>query len=233
MVSKRNNFERIFNKYKTIGKGNVRLTQSSLFLLNDIAATRSQYDFVVLENDNSVAVKPKEIRLNQNDEFIVTSLGLYLVGRWGDVPAPGTTDTRPITLFTTSPFEMDTANLQLNHFYDGKFRVAVNNIVYTEKWDLRRHQKTSITQMEGFLAGTSQATMPSVELKDDGMFNLSPLLTLSGAKKNELTLTLGNSIAPGTAITFKDNKGGSANVTITEIALEMRGLLAQNAAKFQ
>ena len=231
MVSKRNNFERIANKYKAIGKGNVRLTQSSLFLLNDISATRSQYDFVVLENDNSVAVKPKEIRLNQNDEFIVTSLGLYLVGRWGENTA--TVDQRPITLFTTAPIEMDGTNLQLNHFYDGKFRVAVNNIVYTEKWDLRRHQKTSITQMEGFLAGTSQATMPSVELKDDGMFNLSPLLTLSGAKKNELTLTLGNSIAPGTQISFKDNLGVSYKLTITEIALEMRGLLAQNAAKFQ
>lgn len=231
MVSKRNNFERIANKYKAIGKGNVRLTQSSLFLLNDISATRSQYDFVVLENDNSVAVKPKEIRLNQNDEFIVTSLGLYLVGRWGENTA--TVDQRPITLFTTSPIEMDGTNLQLNHFYDGKFRVAVNNIVYTEKWDLRRHQKTSVTQMQGLLGGTAQATMPSVELKDDGMFNLSPLLTLSGAKKNELTLTLGNSIAPGTQISFKDNLGVSYKLTITEIALEMRGLLAQNAAKFQ
>lgn len=231
MVSKRNNFERIANKYKAIGKGNVRLTQSSLFLLNDISATRSQYDFVVLENDNSVAVKPKELRLNTNDEFIVTSMGLYLVGRWGE--ATSGTDQRPITLFTTSPIEMDGKNLQLNHFYDGKFRVAVNNIVYTEKWDLRRHQKTSITQMQGLLGGTAQASMPSVELKDDGMFNLSPLLTLSGAKKNELTLTLGNSIAPGTAITYTDNLGVAYKVTITEIALEMRGLLAQNAAKFQ
>ena len=62
------NFSLIKQNYNKIGKSNVRLTQSSLFITKDIDATKSSYDFDVLENQTQT-LQPDEIRLNINDEF--------------------------------------------------------------------------------------------------------------------------------------------------------------------
>ena len=73
------NYSVIFNRYKKLGKGNVRLTQSALFLTKPIQSTQSAYTFDVLETQTGT-LQPDEIRLNLNDEFIIASMGLYLVG---------------------------------------------------------------------------------------------------------------------------------------------------------
>ena len=76
----RKDFSIIKKQFKENGKGNVRLTQSSLILLQPISTTRTVYSFPVLENDNATGILPQEIRLNQNDEFTITQLGVYAVG---------------------------------------------------------------------------------------------------------------------------------------------------------
>jgi ethanolamine utilization protein EutA (predicted chaperonin) len=77
MKLNRVNFNNIIEKYKSIGKGNVRLTQSTLFLTKDIDSTKTVYNFDVLEQQSGT-VPDDNIQLNINDEFIVTDIGIYL-----------------------------------------------------------------------------------------------------------------------------------------------------------
>jgi hypothetical protein len=231
MAKSRVNFSLIKANYNKIGKGNVRLTQSSLFITKDIDPTKSNYDFDVLENQTQT-LQPDEIRLNINDEFIVTDLGVYLYGRWSASTPEGAKIGTGTQLLTYAPCELDGTALLSKDLYAGQLKIAVNNIVYLEKWDTRKHELVTRTQFASQLAGTTVATIPSNDFSSDGMMPFSPLLTLSGAKKNDISIRLPQSIS-GSAVSWLDQKGNTIKVEITKIALRMYGLNAQNGAKFQ
>jgi hypothetical protein len=231
MAKSRVNFSLIKSNYNKIGKGNVRLTQSSLFITKDIDPTKSNYDFDVLENQTQT-LQPDEIRLNINDEFIVTDLGVYLYGEWSVKNSEGAKIGGGKQLLTYCPIELDASTVVSKNLYAGQLKIAVNNIVYLEKWDVRKHEYTTRTQFGSQLAGTNVATLASNNFEQDAMVSFSPLLTLSGAKKNDISIRLPQSIAPSTAV-FTDQKGNVTTINITKIALRMYGLNAQNGAKFQ
>jgi hypothetical protein len=231
MAKSRVNFSLIKANYNKIGKGNVRLTQSSLFITKDIDPTKSNYDFDVLENQTQT-LQPDEIRLNINDEFIVTDLGVYLYGTWSAKTAEGAKIGTGTQLLTYAPLELDGNAILSKNLYAGQLKIAVNNIVYLEKWDTRKHELVTRTQFASQLAGTTVATQASNDFSNDGMMPFSPLLTLSGAKKNDISIRLPQSIS-GSTITWLDQKGNTISMEITKIALRMYGLNAQNGAKFQ
>jgi hypothetical protein len=220
-----------------MGKGNVRLTQSSLFLTKDIDATRSTYTFDVLENQTQT-LQLDEIRLNLNDEFTITQAGLFLYGEWSLSTSPERATLAP-QLLTYAPVELDGAFIACKGLYAGTMRIAVNNIVYQEKLDTRRFEKVTRTQFNNavpaYAASTdvSGATMPSNDFSTDGMIEYAPLIVLSGAKKNEITVTLPNAIAPVTGISFINNHGQNVYFNVTKIALKLYGLNGQNASKIQ
>ena len=64
------------------------------------------------------------------------------------------------------------------------------------------------------------------------MFPVEPTITLSGAKKNQLTLQLPTAINTAT-VGFTDDAGNVVNYRINRVSLLMRGLNAQNGATFQ
>ena len=231
MAKSRVNFSLIKSNYNKIGKANVRLTQSSLFITKDIDPTKSNYDFDVLENQTQT-LQPDEIRLNINDEFIVTDLGVYLYGLWTASTSGGVKIASGTQLLTYAPVELDGTALLSKNLYAGQLKIAVNNIVYLEKWDTRKHELVTRTQFATQLAGTNNATMPSNDFSSDGMSAFSPLLTLSGAKKNDISIRLPQSINSST-VTWLDQKGNTITMQINKIALRMYGLNAQNGAKFQ
>jgi hypothetical protein len=227
------NYGVIATKYRALGKGNVRLTQSSLFLRKPIDATKTVYNFDVLENQTQ-SLQADEIRLNINDEFITTQMGLYLTGtiatREGAVTQLG-----GLRLFTNVLEQQNIVQASnLIPFYDGDLKIAVNNIVYMEKWDTRKHYNSTRTQLGSSCAVTTinNASWDSNVFSKDGMFSVEPMITLSGAKKNDITLRLPSAISNG-AFEYTDSKGQLFTITINGIALLLRGLNAQNAASFQ
>jgi hypothetical protein len=227
------NYGVIATKYRALGKGNVRLTQSSLFLRKPIDATKTVYNFDVLENQTQ-SLQADEIRLNINDEFITTQMGLYLTGtiatRDGVVTQLG-----GLRLFTNVLEQQNIVQASnLIPFYDGDLKIAVNNIVYMEKWDTRKHYVSTRTQLGSSSAVTTinNASWDSNTFAKDGMYSVEPMITLSGAKKNDITLRLPSAISNG-AFDYVDSKGNLFTITINGIALLLRGLNAQNAASFQ
>ena len=184
-----------------------------------------------MENQTQT-LQPDEIRLNINDEFIVTDLGVYLYGSWEARTSAGAKIATGTQLLTYAPIELDGTALLSKNLYAGQLKIAVNNIVYLEKWDTRKHELVTRTQFASALAGTNVSTMASNDFSSDGMSAFSPLLTLSGAKKNDISIRLPQSISQS-AVTWIDQKGNIITMQINKIALRMYGLNAQNGAKFQ
>ena len=220
------NYKVILDQYKRNGKGNVRLTQSSLYLTKPISATRTTYDFDVLETQSATLVE-NEIRLNLNDEFIITTMGFYLQATATD--SVGGSLGR--VLLSNIPTQVNGALGTLNNYYQGAFSIAVNNVIYLDKWDTQKHKFVPRTQFGNFATPT-QAVNDSTDFSRNSMYPVEPLITLSGAKKNDLKLQLATSITGGT-FTTKDDSGVSTNYTIDRVALILRGLNAQNGASFQ
>ena len=221
MQLKRQNFEIIKKGYNAQAKGglNPRLTESTLFLWQSISANKSQYVFDPLENASQAA---DELRLNINDEFTVTQFGVFLYGKVQD--QANASDTKQ--LLTEMPFELLAAgqSLKAANLWAGAADILVNNIKYVEKYDLRKHN------MAGFGRLTTNGNT-AFDFSKDGMDELAPMVTLSGAKKNQININLPDSLA-----SFTFNVVGATQTmtyTIDKIAVVMRGLNAQNAAKFQ
>ena len=188
--------------------------------------------FDVLETQTSTLVGD-EIRLNLNDEFVITTMGVYLEATQ-TVTVDGTTTTGGRTLFTYVPLENKAELITLNDVYNGALQIAVNNIVYLDKWDTKKHECRPRTQYGNFSSATTilQATQASSEFSKNAMFPVEPLLTLSGAKKNTITLTLPNAVTSQT-FNLTTDTGTVVKYTIDRICLVMRGLNAQNGASFQ
>lgn len=231
----RQSYEVIRQKYSGIKKGQVRLTQSTLLLMQDIVSTKANYIFPVLENESTP--KKEEIRLNTNDEFVANQLGIYLVGRASKTVDAVKTDLPGIVLLSYPTIEQVSSAGVAEPFYNGSLKYACNNIVYLEKWDTMKHKFVPRTQwQQRITAGGALTVFPanidSNNMAKDAMYPVQPMLTLSGAKKNELSLSLPEA---GDGFTFSNimNDGSIYSVTVSEIALVLRGMNAQNAAKFQ
>jgi hypothetical protein len=220
------NYGTILNRYKALGKGNVRLTQSTLILSKPLSAAQTTYSFDVLETQNSTLVGT-ETRLNLNDEFIITSLGIYIQATVTNAAGTVNYGTK---WFTYAPSQGDAAVNTLNPIYNGNLQIAVNNVVYMDKFDTGKSLFVPRTQDVSFTTPNA-STLGSSNYAKDGMVSIEPMLTLSGAKKNNISINLASAAAPAT-LTITNNTG-STKYTFDRIAVIMRGLNAQNGASFQ
>jgi hypothetical protein len=232
--SMRGDYARIKKSFKNVGKGNVRLTQSSLILIQDINPTKSVYTFPVLENDNSTTNYPEQIKLNQNDEFTISQIGVYLIGRIQApvVDPPGAFYPGLIYLSHSPDNASDTAN-SAQGLYDGYLKISINNIVYMDKYDVRKHEKWQHTEFNTQdITQINSATFASIQMDQDGVSPLAPTIQLSGAKKCELQLIMPNAINPY-AFSITGNDSNTNVIVVDRIAIVCRGLLGQNSANFQ
>lgn len=230
MKNMRNEYNSFKKKYDEIGKGKVRLTESTLILEQQIDPNKTVYQFPVLESDP--IVNAEEIRLNINDEFVATQCGLFIVA---SVFAEGNPNAISSMWFTTPPYEIGGLGLvEIQNLYRGFLKMTVNNITYIDKWDTKKHEYRGVTQFQNSSVGIPSATAPQQRWEEDAMIDLTPTITLSGAKKNLIELVIPTSLIFPVGFVWTTPVAGSAlTISIQRIALVYRGWLAQNASSFQ
>ena len=216
----RANYSIVKQKYAGIGKS-PRITQSTLLLTKAISTTTTNYQFDILDSQTTT-LQTNEIRLNINDEFTVTHIGIFL---------QGIANTGATKLMSYAPFELDAVKAgTLNGLFDGVLKISVNNVVYVDKWDTRKHEIVPMAQHHQFLTTTQFAQIAQFSTKEY-LYPVEPLITLSGAKKNQIELNLPVAL---TGQTFTNAaQTGTYSVVIDRIAVMLRGYNAQNAAGFQ
>jgi len=213
-------------------RSTVRLTQSSLILMKEINPSTNVYKFAILENDNAVPPLPEEIRLNTNDEFTSYEVGYYVVAGTTLEGDPDVDEGKEF--FTYAPMELDSSFVAIQKAWNGVVDIEVNKINRLDNWDLKKHNFIPRTQFQSAGAVLPSASQPSMDFAENGTYPMQPMLVLSGSKKTKIGVTLnGGSIPATTTGTWTVEDGGQITYTVKWLAVTFRGLLGQNASKFQ
>lgn len=202
-------FQRIRKQYARRGKSPI-ITQSYLRLEQDIDATRTLYDFPVLENQGGTNLeKPTECRLNINDAFHVEEFAFYLA-----LPSSSTASDYRIDTYPNDT-TLGAANFQQYfNLYTSFMQISVNNVTILPRYDIQKHYYCPQTQHTA--AG---APFDQLDAKHHGTYYINPNIMFSGSKKNTVQLVL-----PEAVTTVAE---------YSRIVLIFRGALAQNASAFQ
>lgn len=258
-LNQRGNFERIMNSYKKLyrepiidkttkkpkkdAKGHImygfpeglpRLTESDLVLIQPItAAGQNLFTYPVLDNQGTPL--PEEIRLNQNDEFTACEVGIFLYGTNTQAVAGGVSH----QTWTYAPIQLSQVFVTVEDFWLGNFSISVNKVTWVENWNVRKHYASCmpqhVTQNYGTATtGAEAAKIAAQEGNATGFVEMTPTVSLSGAKKYTVQIDLPYAINSTTSVaTFTDQQLTANTMAINASKLEIRGFLAQNAAQFQ
>lgn len=193
-------------------------TQSYLRLEKQLG-TQSSITFDVLNNQGAQTVNEK--RLAITDSFVITSLSI-LFYTYDTTVANSQEKTALQTFPDANVFAGAGEADSLQGIYNGFLSVRVNSVVYIDSLDIYRFYRVGVAQQ-----GVETTTTPSSYLRsqwsngDYGFYGLTPTIELSGATKNEITITLPSNISVAPAANYK-----------TFVVCYMRGLLRQNNAQF-
>lgn len=192
-----------------------KLTQSDLVLEQQLLTTSTMYQFPVLNNQNGNqgnTIFNTETRLNQQDAFVVSSWGFFLLKPTSAVDATFVVQTYPNPqVFTTGGVAAAAETI-----YNSVARIVVNNDVVFPVWHLSRHRMVPQTQQEPTITGVENGIPYSqVDLSTDGFYPLEPNLLIIGSKNNVITVNLPANLA--------------AVETFMRLRCHFRGVLAQNS----
>jgi len=169
------------------------LTQS--YLRSEVALSTSiaNYHLPVLVNDTqNGAVRVNEKRLNLQDVFITTELGLF-IGVGASTSTKAILYTYPnATIFTAATDD------DLWSIYNGYLNLAVNNQNILPAWDVLRHYYAPQTQQG--VGVTAQTVFPidQVDFSEQTYYPVEPNIVMNGAANINFQLTANG--APATVL---------------------------------
>jgi hypothetical protein len=231
-------FSHIISEYANVAKANGKevpiVTASELVFLKTIpAGGTTNVQFGVLTSDQPIL--PQEIRLNINDEFIMTDIFVGLYGVMGQATGPATNLSN--RYWTYAPYQLDHAFVTLLPFWDtGILSLLVNSTQIIKNWSTNKHNWIPRTQEGAASAATTivNASLGNGDLSECGFAECAPTITLSGAKTNVLTLNFqGGNVIPTSNFAFVTDAANDVYFSINTAAFIAHGFLAQNAAQFQ
>ena len=189
------------------------LSQSYLRFEAALTTTTTQYNLDVLVNDNLNANNVTQNKLNLQDAFICSQIGIFV-----GIPVTNAIAEGRVKLYSYPDRSTFTTAIATNleTLYSGFLSLTVNQRVIVPSWDLYRHYCTPVMQT-GF---TPTAVTPteidnSTDFAQNGFVNVEPNMVFVGSKKNQLTVTL-----PQALVSVPTN---------ARLVIICRGLLAQNS----
>lgn len=186
-----------------------KLTQSYLRLEQALATNRSEYNFPVLVNQTQQGIFATEQRLNQQDSFVISEVGIFL----GLPATSSTSDTAFVPDTYPNPFKYAAAADPMQAIYSGLLKITVNNDVLMTAWDVARHYYAPETQQTAAAGAGSPLDQKRVAV--DGFYPMEPNIVLIGSKNNQIQIVLPQ---PPASV--------AAN---SRLIIMLRGVLAQNS----
>lgn len=174
--------------YKTIKQrvpaGSIVQPNAYLRLHQPAVNGRQRYIFPIQKNVGNSAIH--ERKLDQNDSFVATHLGFYLMAEDPTTPGVGVLQTypNPVT-FPAESNNVITAHLET--FYNGSLYAKVDDKVFSDGMLLAPTRKVGTTQGAPAIASITAAFQNEKE-GWDGIIEISPMLTLDGSKKTEIAI---------------------------------------------
>jgi hypothetical protein len=188
------------------------LTQSDLILEQALSTSLTQYVFPVLNNDNGPSGTRfnTEIRLTQQDSFIASSWGVFLLEPTSATAANFIARTYPNPVAFVGSGEA----AALETIYNSYCKITVNNTVILPVWSLSRHRMVPQTQEQTAATNANGIANDEIDLSQDGFNPVEPNILFVGSKGYQIQVILPAAIA--------------ALGSFTRLRIHYRGLLAQN-----
>lgn len=194
------------------------LTQSDLILEQQLATGLTQYQFPVLNNQNgpSNTLFNTEIRLNQQDSFVASAWGAFLLKAATPVDATMIAHTYP----SPAVFSGGGVAAALETIYNSYCKITVNNQVILPVWHLSRHRSVPQSQQVAAAAGVYPGiAQDQIDLSSDGFYPMEPNVVFIGSKNYVIQVIL------PAALAAVDGTGTPSD----RLRLHYRGVLAQNS----
>jgi hypothetical protein len=161
---------------------NFKLTQSRLRLEQPLVTTSTLYTFPVLVNiQNQAQAFNTEVRLNLQDSFIPTHVGIY-------VAAPSSSTDATFKLLTyLNPFVFTNA-AAMGSLYNGSLKIMINNHQYINNWPVMWHWYSPETQ-----ATAAPGAGSPVDQFDGDEYSLHPMqpyTILIGSQNIQINITV-------------------------------------------
>jgi hypothetical protein len=187
-----------------------KITESELRLEQPLVTNSATYYFPVLNNiNNQGSPYNTEIRLNMQDSFVITRVGIYVA-----FPSSATDTTFKLFGYF-NPFIFGANYAAMEAFYNGAMQININNTNYLQQWGLQRHRKVNQTQQTAALA--SGFPEDQQDGCDDTIYPMQPFIFFTGSSNLKLYINLPAAI---TSI---------ASAPTSRIVIRLEGLLAQNS----
>lgn len=180
-----------------------KCTQSFLRLEQALSITQTRYQFQIL-NQTTGAQFNTEQRLNLQDSFVVSGIGIFL-GK----PSSSTDTTFELDTYGNTVKYTNAA--AMNALYNGIMQITVNNDVILPAWDLSRHFYRPQTQQ----TAAANSPLDQKRLAEDAFYAVEPNITAIGSKNTAITVNLQAAL--------------SAVDANSRLIIVLRGVLAQNS----
>jgi hypothetical protein len=159
------------------------LTTSDLILEQALVAGQTLYTFPVLTFDTQIAAPfNTEIRLKQQDTFIVARMAYYIA-----VPT-STTDTAYLPITYESPVATGANAIPMRALWNGDIKITIANYVYVYNWSLRKHYYAPQTQATAAIGAGSPVDQK--RLIEDSMVPVEPTVAFMGTEDNLVQVNL-------------------------------------------
>lgn len=170
------------------------ITPSFIRLEQEMVSGKGVYSFEIQKNVGNPSAT--EIRLDINDAFMATKIGIYLMKKDATLPGKSILQTWPSpVVFDAETNNVDPADLET--VYNGFLRVKVADVVYSENMATRKFRVVRDQQAAPAVAAgvdTTTPVYPAIPQKIneshgfDGLQDLTPQFTFQGQAKNQLEL---------------------------------------------
>jgi hypothetical protein len=184
-----------------------KLTQGSLRVSQAMVVGQTLYQFPILVNETQLGIFNTEQRLNLQDSFVVSQMGIFVSNPASSLDAAYRLMSYPNPVaFGAGP----AAALQA--LYNGTIKLTVDNNVLIPIWDVDRHLYQPETQQTAALGAGS----PNDEIsgQHSSFYPVEPNVVFIGSKNNVLQLQL--------------PVGLTSILANSRIEILFRGVLAQN-----
>lgn len=195
-----------------LSAANAVLSQSFLRLEVPLVAGATSYTFDVLVNENLNPQFVTQQKLNLQDAFIVSQMGVFLA-----VPASSAINETAFQLhsYPNQVVFTGTNDVAALGVYSGQMQLTVNQRTIVTGWDLMKHYQVNQTQqLVARAAATPFSNVDETNMLKDGFAPVEPNLVLVGSKKNILQIILPT--------------GLSAVEANSRLVIMFRGIIAQN-----
>lgn len=189
------------------------LTQGYLRFEQPMVVGQTNILFPILVNQSTGGQFNTENRLNLQDAFVTSELGVFLYA-----PSSATATNVPLLSYpNTTQFATAGSAAAAETIYHSYLTLSVNKQVIVPFWDVWRSRLINQTQQAvAIAAGTVQDQLSG---RDDVFYPTEPNWVLIGSRSNILQLVMPNAFA--------------AVTPFTRIVIYTRGVLAQNCTSVQ